>query len=272
MRKTKRELLAADATDDKDRFTEKSVLLRRQKEEYNKFSKAAGLLTENQRTQVEGFGHSQASRAACAAKKTQTASGGSSAPISGGTPTSTKGKSPDNSPANASRAFKTKSELEKMSLAQLRKETKELAKEFCSSGKLDISFGNADIDKVAEKLANGASKTALIKDYMSLQKRISGLDKLGGSGTMDIGSELPMNALTRKAKPDDYIEPMPQKQFQRICKSFKFKGGIIQISDATDEYLKSKNAEAITYDSKTILLKQNPSSASVFEELIHTPI
>ena len=29
MRKTKREILAADATDDKDRFTEKSVLLRR---------------------------------------------------------------------------------------------------------------------------------------------------------------------------------------------------------------------------------------------------
>ncbi len=79
-----------------------------------------------------------------------------------------------------------------------------------------------------------------------------------------------MNALTRKAKPDDYVEPMPKKQFQRICKSFKSQGGIIQMSDATDEYLNSKHAEAITYDSKTVLLKQNPSRASVFEEFIHT--
>ena len=92
----------------------------------------------------------------------------------------------------------------------------------------------------------------------------------GISGMINIGSELPMNALTRKAKPDDYVEPMPKKQFQRICKSFKSQGGIIQMSDATDEYLNLKHAEAITYDSKTILLKQNPSRASVFEEFIHT--
>lgn len=79
-----------------------------------------------------------------------------------------------------------------------------------------------------------------------------------------------MNALTRKAKPDDYVETMPKKQFQRICKSFRSKGGVIQMNDATDEYLNFKNAEAITYDSKTIVIKQNPSRASVFEELIHT--
>lgn len=96
------------------------------------------------------------------------------------------------------------------------------------------------------------------------------LDKGGGSDIINTESELPMNALTRKAKPDGYTEPMPKKQFQRISKAFKAHGGVMQTSDATDEYLKSKNAEAITYDSKTILLKQNPSRASVFEELIHT--
>ena len=69
MRKTKREILAADATDDKDRFAEKSVLLRRQKEEYGRFSKAAGLSMRNERAQVGGFGHSQASRAAWAERK-----------------------------------------------------------------------------------------------------------------------------------------------------------------------------------------------------------
>ncbi|MGN1100764.1 MAG: phage minor capsid protein [Huintestinicola sp.] len=62
MRKTKRELLAADSTGDKDRFTEKSVLLRRQREDYNKFSKAAGLLTQNERTQVGGYEHSIAGK------------------------------------------------------------------------------------------------------------------------------------------------------------------------------------------------------------------
>ncbi len=79
-----------------------------------------------------------------------------------------------------------------------------------------------------------------------------------------------MNDLTRKLKSNTYVEPMPKKQLQRIVKSFKAKGGIIQMNDATDEYLKSKHAEAITYDSKTILLKTNPSRAGVFEELIHT--
>lgn len=69
MRKTKREILATDATDDKDRFTEKSVLLRRQKEEYGRFSKAAGLSVRNERAQVGGFGHSQASRAVWAERK-----------------------------------------------------------------------------------------------------------------------------------------------------------------------------------------------------------
>lgn len=79
-----------------------------------------------------------------------------------------------------------------------------------------------------------------------------------------------MNALTRKTKPDNYTEPMPKKQFQRICKSFRSKGGVIQMDDATDKYLDLKNAEAITYYSITIAMKQNPSRASVFEELIHT--
>lgn len=116
----------------------------------------------------------------------------------------------------------------------------------------------------------GYDRSKSSKTVWAERKAKSGLDNGGRSGIINIGSELPMNALTRKAKPDDYVEPMPKKQFQRICKSFKSQGGIIQMNDATDEYLSSKHAEAITYDSKTILLKQNPSRASVFEEFIHT--
>lgn len=81
MRKTKRELLAADSTGDKDKFTEKSVLLRRQKEEYGKFSKAAGLLTQNERTQVYGYDRSKSAKTVWAAKKATQNNSGGTAPI-----------------------------------------------------------------------------------------------------------------------------------------------------------------------------------------------
>lgn len=69
MRKTKRDIIAAKATGDDDMFTAKSVLLRRQREEYDKFSKATGLLTQKERTQVYGFDKSVAAKAAHSAKK-----------------------------------------------------------------------------------------------------------------------------------------------------------------------------------------------------------
>ena len=83
IRKTKREILAADKSGDKDRFTEKSIRLRRQREEYDKFSKSAGLLTQNERNQVVGFGRSEASRASWVARSAQTSGNGPK-----GTPTS----------------------------------------------------------------------------------------------------------------------------------------------------------------------------------------
>ena len=86
----------------------------------------------------------------------------------------------------------------------------------------------------------------------------------GANGIIKTGSE----KMYRKSS-DGKVEPMPKKQFQKVVKSFKAKGGLIQFDDATDAYLAGKNAEAITYDAKTILLKQNPGRASVFEELIH---
>lgn len=83
MRKTKREVMGAKAVGDDDLFTAKSILLRRQKEEYAKFSDKAGLLTQNERTQVYGFDKSISAKAAWAVKKAQSASGGSSAPSGG---------------------------------------------------------------------------------------------------------------------------------------------------------------------------------------------
>lgn len=73
----------------------------------------------------------------------------------------------------------------------------------------------------------------------------------------------------RKSKDSSYVEPMPKRQLQRIVKGFKRQGGIMQMDDATDAYLQLKNAEALTYNENTILLRQKPGRASVYEELIH---
>lgn len=69
MRKTKREIIAAQASGDDDMFTAKSIRLRRQKEEYVNFSKSAGMLTQNERAQVYGFDRSVAAKASWAVRK-----------------------------------------------------------------------------------------------------------------------------------------------------------------------------------------------------------
>lgn len=73
----------------------------------------------------------------------------------------------------------------------------------------------------------------------------------------------------RKSRLDN-IEPMPKKQFNRIKKAFKRQGGLIQQDKDTDRYLEKRQVEGITYNENTILLRQRPGRASVFEELIHT--
>lgn len=101
--------------------------------------------------------------------------------------------------------------------------------------------------------------------YEQAVKSFGTVEKSGGSGIIESGSE----AMYRKKNPDK-IEPMPKKQFHKIEKAFKRLGGIFQYDELTSAYLDSKHAEAITYDSRTVLLKPDPSRASVFEELIHT--
>lgn len=69
MRKTKRELIAYDGAGDKDMFTAKSILLRRQREEYAAFSKAANIRPKMERTGVLGYGHSTSGKAVWAERK-----------------------------------------------------------------------------------------------------------------------------------------------------------------------------------------------------------
>lgn len=96
------------------------------------------------------------------------------------------------------------------------------------------------------------------------------VDFFKNGGIIGVGSDTSMNVPTRKSKPNHYVEPMPKKQFRAIRKAFQKQGGTIQQSDEIDVYLEKKHAEGITYNAETILLKQKPGRASVFEELIHT--
>lgn len=72
-----------------------------------------------------------------------------------------------------------------------------------------------------------------------------------------------------RRKSNKLVEPMPKKQLQKIVKGFRKQGGIIQMDETTDAYLKQKKAEAVTLNYNTILLMQKPGRAAVFEELIH---
>ncbi len=76
IRKTKREIIGAKSSGDEEMFTVKSVLLRRQREEYRTFSQKANLLTQNERSQVYGFDRSVSAKASAAYRKVLTLGNG----------------------------------------------------------------------------------------------------------------------------------------------------------------------------------------------------
>ena len=76
IRKTKREIIGAKGSGDEEMFTAKSVLLRRQREEYRAFSQKANLLTQNERSQVYGFDRSVSAKASATYRKALTLGNG----------------------------------------------------------------------------------------------------------------------------------------------------------------------------------------------------
>ncbi|RJX39123.1 hypothetical protein D3P09_16660 [Paenibacillus pinisoli] len=63
------------------------------------------------------------------------------------------------------------------------------------------------------------------------------------------------------------IDPV---KFDRMKKAFEKQGGVIDQSDEAIRYLDYRGAEAVTWNEKTIQLRQNPTTSAVFEEFIHT--
>lgn len=137
-------------------------------------------------------------------------------------------------------------------------------------------------DKTAKKLERQTDaynqfcdENNLTRDYNRMQtarfdrnqayKAIRGAKRYSNSIEKSTNNDI----MKRKKKAENAIEPMPKKQLRKIVKGFAKQGGKIQMDAYTDEYLKSKKAEAITYNMNTILLHTNPGRAAVFEELIH---
>lgn len=71
IRKQKNRILVDEAAGDKDKLLSDQIRLQRYRQEYVRFSKAAGLRTQNERAQVAGFGRKQAAEAIEADKKNQ---------------------------------------------------------------------------------------------------------------------------------------------------------------------------------------------------------
>lgn len=63
------------------------------------------------------------------------------------------------------------------------------------------------------------------------------------------------------------IDPV---KFDRMKTAFEKQGGVIDQSDEAMRYLDYRGAEAVTWNEKTIQLRQSPTTSAVFEEFIHT--
>lgn len=146
-----------------------------------------------------------------------------------------------------------------------------------------LKKGGADQNDIAAAQARYVNS---LRQYQSFSKRMElpeqmervYMDGLGrvlpgksfGKNVVNSGDSaiIKKSSMYRKKKAQA-IEPMPKRQLQKIVKAFRRNGGVMQMDDITDAYLSNKHAEAITYNEKTILLRQNPGRAAVFEELIH---
>lgn len=65
-------------------------------------------------------------------------------------------------------------DLDGMRLSELKSLAERTAKEYYSSGLSGISFGKANLEEAAEKLAAAGSRTSLKKDILSMQKKLKG--------------------------------------------------------------------------------------------------
>ncbi|WP_412847874.1 hypothetical protein [Brevibacillus sp. 179-C9.3 HS] len=117
--------------------------------------------------------------------------------------------------------------------------------------KVDLADGIAIGGLALRALTLGRSKN--IKDLVNAARK--------GKKRTGVG-------LTRSA--GDSTSSMDPAKFDRMKKAFEKQGGIIDQSEEAIRYLNYRGAEAVTWNEKTIQLRQNPTTSAVFEEFIHT--
>ena len=66
------------------------------------------------------------------------------------------------------------------------------------------------------------------------------------------------------------IEPLDKNEFVKLKSEFEKQGGLFIQDEAAQDYLKYRNADALTLNENTILLKPEPTASEVHEELIHS--
>lgn len=159
VRKAKRDYLAEDSAGlDTSRS---AVKLSSARQHLRQFCQETGLPYDSARVGKAGFGHSQASKAVWAAKKTAQARLASSE---------------NSGTIKTGRTTYTRKQLESMPLEQLRAETSKLAAQWYRSGRSGISFPEGtDYDAAASSLAASGTRASLIKDFRSLQAKMAQL-------------------------------------------------------------------------------------------------
>jgi hypothetical protein len=64
--------------------------------------------------------------------------------------------------------------------------------------------------------------------------------------------------------------PLDPVRLSRMKAAFERNGGVVDQGAGAKAYLEMRGAEGVTFDAKTILLPENPTTSAVFEEFIHT--
>lgn len=262
IRESKRECMLLSEAGDEEGLKKAALTLRNRKENYSAYSKAHDLRVHNDRTQVYGYDRSKSMKAVWAEKKANKVLDNGSEKVNNVFPI----KNSNNISSKQQTDFKIKSELEQMSIVQLRQETANLAKTWYESGKSGISFGVKDIDGVVGKLVNNANRNSLIKDYMSLKKKVTALDIDEKNSIIEIGKSLGASAKNYPVKLPDSNQHVKLAEGQTIVgKAFAGKDTNVAIKDRfrleskfnvpADEWKKVSGKGKIIENSKEVLVE-----------------
>lgn len=163
IRQKKRELIVYNAAGFKDDFNNSSIALSRLKNEYKSFSNAGDLTVRKDLMQVYKYGQSISQKSARVKNNINIST------VKEKTTTNNTAKAKKNQ-LSSLKSY-TKSDLTNMSTTQLKKVAKEVALQYYP--KSGLNFGsNPNYENIINDLLKGSTKTSLIKDIMSMKKKL----------------------------------------------------------------------------------------------------